>query len=58
MRTIAEMNLLVRARMELPVGFKMATYEFREGWESIQSEDAVGLKEKLRTNGWDFTRNG
>lgn len=58
MRTIAEMNLLVRARMEVPVGFKLATYEFREGWESIQSEDAVGLKKKMRTSGWNFIKIG
>jgi len=56
--TITEMNLLVRARMELPGGLELATYQFREGWESIQSEDACRLKKKMRTSGWNFIKIG
>ena len=58
MPTITEMNLLVRARMELPGGLELATYQFREGWESIQSEDAGRLKKKMRTSGWNFIKIG
>jgi hypothetical protein len=32
MRTIAEENMLLRARAELPGGLNLATEEFREGW--------------------------
>lgn len=58
MRTIAEMNLLVRVNMELPAGLKLATDEFREGWEFIQSEDAGWLDKKLRKRGWNFVKIG
>lgn len=58
MRTIAEMNLLVRARMELPDGLELATDQFREGWESVQSDDAGRLKKKMRASGWNFIKIG
>lgn len=58
MRTIAEMSLLVRARMELPVGLELATDEFRAGWEFVQSGDAGELDKKLRTRGWNFVKIG
>jgi hypothetical protein len=56
--TIAEINLLVRAHMELPVDLKLATCEFRDGWESIRPEDAGRLKKKMRTSGWNFIKIG
>lgn len=31
MRTIVGLNLLLRARVELPEGFRLATEELREG---------------------------
>ena len=44
--------------MELPVGLELATDQFREGWESIQSEDAGRFKKIMRTRGWNFIKIG
>ena len=44
MRTIAEMNMLIRAWMELPAGLQLTTDQFREGWEIVQPEEAGELK--------------
>jgi hypothetical protein len=54
MRNIAEMNLLVRMRVELPVGLKLATEEFREGWNFTRSVDACRLKKRILKHGWNF----
>ena len=37
MRIIAELNLLLRAGVELPEGLKLATDEFLEGWNLSRS---------------------
>ncbi len=58
MRTIAEMNLLIRACMELPVGLHLTTDPFREGWELVQREDAGELKKRMRTSGRNLIRIG
>lgn len=58
MRTIAATDLFVRARMELPAGLELATDQFREGWKSIQPEDAGRLKREMRTSGWSFIKTG
>jgi len=55
-RRIAAMNVLVREQIELPVGFKLATEEFREGWNFVRSSDAKRLKKKIHTQGWNFIK--
>jgi hypothetical protein len=55
MRTIAEQNVLLRMRVELPVGLKLATHEFREGW-SFVTGDASRLEKKIRMRGWNFIK--
>jgi hypothetical protein len=58
MRKIAETNILLRARFELPDGLKLATDDFREGWQIVRTLNALRLKKKLRTCGWNFVRIG
>jgi hypothetical protein len=56
MRNIAELNMLLRVRVELPVGLKLATDEFREGWNFVRSGDAHRLEKKIQTRGWSFIK--
>jgi hypothetical protein len=56
MRTIAELNVLLRARAELPVGLKVATEEFREGWNFMRSGDVGRLEKRIQTRGWSFIK--
>ncbi|MDR3752147.1 MAG: hypothetical protein P4K94_11755 [Terracidiphilus sp.] len=56
MRTIAELNMLLRERIELPTGLKLATEEFREGWNFVRAGDAPRLKKKIQTRGWNFIK--
>ena len=56
MCTIAESNVLLRAKAELPDGFKLATEEFREGWNRMRSGDARRLEKKIQTRGWNFIK--
>jgi hypothetical protein len=56
MRTIAELNLLLRAETELPDGMKLATDEFHEGWNFVRTGNAPRLKEKIQARGWNFIR--
>jgi hypothetical protein len=56
MRTIAAMNMLLRMRVELPVGLRLATEEFREGWNFAGRIDARRLEKKIRASGWNFIR--
>ena len=56
MCTIAESNVLLRARAELPAGFKVATEEFREGWNRMRAGGALRLERKVHTRGWKFIR--
>ncbi|MGA3132489.1 MAG: hypothetical protein ABSD59_16920 [Terracidiphilus sp.] len=58
MRNIAALNLLLRARVELPQGFRLATEEFREGWSFSRSVDACRLEKKILNRGWKFIRIG
>ena len=53
---VTEQSVLLRARIELPVRLKVAATEFREGWDLVQSGNASGLEEKVRTCGWNFIR--
>jgi len=57
-RTIVEMNLLIRACMELPVGLQLTTDQFREGWELVQPEDAGELKRRMRKSERNLIRIG
>jgi hypothetical protein len=56
MRTIAELNVLLRERVELPDGMKLSTDEFHEGWNIVRSGDAPRLKEKIQARGWNFIK--
>jgi len=55
MLTIAELNMLLRVRTELPAGLRLATNEFREGWNFVKV-DAGRLEKKIRTRGWNFIK--
>jgi hypothetical protein len=56
MRTITERNVLLRAQTELPDGLKLATDEFREGWEFVRTFDARRLEKQIVLRGWNFIR--
>jgi hypothetical protein len=56
MRTIAELNMLLREQVELPTGLKLMTEEFRDGWNFVKKADARRLKKKIQTQGWNFIR--
>jgi len=57
-RTIAEMNMLIRVWMELPPGLQLTTDQFREGWEIVQPEEAGELKRRMRTSERKLIRIG
>jgi len=52
------MNMLLRERVELPVGLRLATEEFREGWNFAWRIDARRLEKKIHASGWNFIRVG
>jgi hypothetical protein len=56
MHSIAETNLLMRARIELPAGLKLMTEEFREGWNFVGTRDARLLEKRILRRGWKFIR--
>lgn len=56
MHAIAELNVLLRTQVELPVGLKLATEEFREGWNFVRAGDARRLEKKIQTRGWNFIK--
>jgi hypothetical protein len=56
MRAIAELNVLLRTQIELPAGLKLATEEFREGWNFVRAGDARRLEKKIQTRGWNFIK--
>jgi hypothetical protein len=58
MRTIAELNLLLRVQVELPKGLRIATDEFREGWNFAQSVNACQLEKEILKREWNFIRIG
>jgi hypothetical protein len=37
MRAISQSNMLLRTRTELPEGLRIATDEFRDGWNFLQA---------------------
>jgi hypothetical protein len=56
MRELAELTMLLREDAELPVGLKLVTEEFREGWNVVRSGDAHCLYRKMRRHRWHFLR--
>jgi hypothetical protein len=58
MRTISEMNMLLREQVDLPAGLQLATEEFREGWNFAGRIDARRLKKKIQSSGWNFIKIG
>jgi hypothetical protein len=53
---IAQSQMLLRTRTELPNGLTLATEEFREGWDLALSVDARRLEKSIVTLGWNLTR--
>lgn len=56
MCTIVESNVLLRAQADLPIGFKVATDEFREGWNRMRAGGTRRLERKVQARGWNFVR--
>jgi hypothetical protein len=54
MLTVSESKVLIRMQAELPMGFKVATAEFRDGWSLMRSGGAARLQRKIRARGWNF----
>jgi hypothetical protein len=53
---IAELNMLLRARAELPAGLQLSTREFREGWSFVRTSNAKRLGKKITKRGWSFIK--
>ncbi|MGO9339803.1 MAG: hypothetical protein ACLPY1_20070 [Terracidiphilus sp.] len=47
---------MLRAQAELPVGFKVATEKFLEGWTRMRSGGVVRLGKKVQVRGWNFLK--
>ncbi|MGB8098406.1 MAG: hypothetical protein WCF17_14720 [Terracidiphilus sp.] len=58
MRTIDELNLLLRTRVELPEGIRLGTEAFREGWSFSRSLDVHRLEKRILSRGWNFIKKG
>jgi hypothetical protein len=56
MTTISESNILLRADVPLPTGFKVATDGYHHGWNRMRSGGVGRLDKKIRARGWSFTR--
>ena len=56
MQNIAEQNILLRQQIVLPVGLRLATHEFREGWNLVPRVNAAQMKKEIQTHGWNFIR--
>jgi hypothetical protein len=56
MLKIAELSVLSRAQIKLPVRLKLATEEFREGWRFVRSGGANQLEKRIQRQGWHFIR--
>jgi hypothetical protein len=57
MTTISESNILLRAEVPLPTGFRVATDGYHLGWNRMRSGGAGRLDKKIRARGWSFTRS-
>jgi hypothetical protein len=58
MDNIVELTMLSRGRIEPLDNLKLATEEFREGWNFIRSRCARRLNKEIRRRGWHFIRIG
>jgi hypothetical protein len=47
---------MLRAQAELPVGFKVATEKFLEGWGRMRSGGVMRLEKKAQVRGWSFLK--
>ncbi len=56
MHKVSELNLLVRACIELPPGLKMARVRFQEGWDFAGLEDARRMEKSVQRRGWHLIR--
>lgn len=56
MYAIAETNMLIRARVELPEGMTLTTQKFREGWDFVGIRDSRLLERKLLKKEWKFIK--
>jgi hypothetical protein len=56
MHTIAQSQMLLRTRTELPNGLRLATEEFREDWDFVRSANALRLGNQIIMRGWNFVR--
>ncbi|MGA9667858.1 MAG: hypothetical protein WBQ94_01545 [Terracidiphilus sp.] len=54
MVTIAQSQMLLRRRTELPDGLRLATEEFREGWSLVRSASALRFGKQFMAHGWNF----
>jgi hypothetical protein len=55
---ISELNMLLRVRVELPEGYRIATHEFQEGWNFSQSVNVSRLEKEILHCGWNFIQIG
>ncbi len=55
MRNIAELDMLLRAQVELPARLRLATNEFCEDWNLVTG-DAGRLQKKLKAFGWNLIK--
>jgi hypothetical protein len=58
MGNIAELTVLLRGHIDLPDSLKLATEEFREGWNIVRSGGARRLDREIRRRGWCSIRIG
>jgi hypothetical protein len=54
MHTIAQSQILLRTRTAMPDGLKVATEEFREGWDFVRSANALRMGKQIMARGWNF----
>jgi hypothetical protein len=54
MLSLTESNVLLRVQADLPMGFKVATAEFHNGWDVMRSGGVVRLEKKVRARGWNL----
>ncbi len=56
MHTIAQSQMLLRTRAELPNGLRLATEEFREDWSFVRSANALRMEKQIIMHGWSFAK--
>ena len=53
---VAELSVLLRAEIELPANFKLATEEFCAGWNVARTANAKRLEQKIVNRGWNLVK--